>query len=115
MGLERWLSGRKRTTRNRLKGNLPWVRIPPSPFQGSKRGFPRVSETRCPAVGLLLFGRPMASQQNPGQQEIVVVYLLVQNRGGGVTGALGSNRQGSSRSATAVSALPGLGRRWPAS
>ncbi len=31
---ERWLSGRKRTTRNRLKGNLPWVRIPPSPFQG---------------------------------------------------------------------------------
>ena len=34
---ERWLSGRKRTTRNRLKGNLPWVRIPPSPFQGPKR------------------------------------------------------------------------------
>ena len=32
MGLERWLSGRKRTTRNRLKGNLPWVRIPPSPL-----------------------------------------------------------------------------------
>ena len=30
--VERWLSGRKRTTRNRLKGNLPWVRIPPSPF-----------------------------------------------------------------------------------
>ena len=30
--VERWLSGRKRTTRNRLTGNRPWVRIPPSPF-----------------------------------------------------------------------------------
>ena len=29
---ERWLSGRKRTTRNRLIGNYSWVRIPPSPF-----------------------------------------------------------------------------------
>jgi hypothetical protein len=66
-------------------------------------------------VGFLLFWRPMASQQNPGQQEIVVVYLLVQNMGGGVVGALDSYLQGSSRSATAFSALPGLGRRWPAS
>ena len=30
--MERWLSGRKRTTRNRLIGNYSWVRIPPSPF-----------------------------------------------------------------------------------
>ena len=29
---ERWLSGRKRTTRNRLIGNYSWVRIPPSPY-----------------------------------------------------------------------------------
>ena len=29
---ERWLSGRKRTIRNRLIGNYSWVRIPPSPF-----------------------------------------------------------------------------------
>ena len=28
---ERWLSGRKRTTRNRLIGNYSWVRIPPFP------------------------------------------------------------------------------------
>ena len=29
--MERWLSGRKRTIRNRLIGNYSWVRIPPSP------------------------------------------------------------------------------------
>ena len=43
--VERWLSGRKRTTRNRLKGNLPWVRIPPSPFPEQKRGFPATALT----------------------------------------------------------------------
>ena len=30
--MERWLSGRKRTIRNRLTGDCSWVRIPPSPF-----------------------------------------------------------------------------------
>ena len=29
--MERWLSGRKRTIRNRLTGDCSWVRIPPSP------------------------------------------------------------------------------------
>jgi hypothetical protein len=37
------------------------------------RDVPLIPETRCPAVGFLLFGRPMASQQNPGKQKIVVV------------------------------------------
>jgi len=43
---------------------------------GIPKGFrdvPLVPETHCPAVGFLLFGRPMASQQNPGKQKIVVV------------------------------------------
>ena len=31
INVERWLSGRKRTTRNRLIGSYSWVRIPPSP------------------------------------------------------------------------------------
>ncbi len=30
--MERWLSGRKRTIRNRLTGDCSWVRIPPSPY-----------------------------------------------------------------------------------
>ena len=30
--MERWLSGRKRTIRNRLTGDCSWVRIPPSPL-----------------------------------------------------------------------------------
>lgn len=37
------------------------------------RDVPLISETRCPAVGFLLLGRPVRSQQNPGQQKIVVV------------------------------------------
>jgi hypothetical protein len=37
------------------------------------RDVPLIPETHCPAVGFLLFGRPMASQQNPGKQTIVVV------------------------------------------
>ena len=37
------------------------------------RDVPLIPETHCPAVGFLLFGRPMASQQNPGKQKIVVV------------------------------------------
>ena len=37
------------------------------------RDVPLIPETRCPAVGFLLLGRPMASRQNPGKQKIVVV------------------------------------------
>lgn len=37
------------------------------------RDLPLIPETHCPAVGFLLFGRPMASRQNPGKQRIVVV------------------------------------------
>lgn len=37
------------------------------------RDVPLIPETYCPAVGFLLFGRPMASRQNPGKQKIVVV------------------------------------------
>ena len=37
------------------------------------RDVPIEPETRCPAVGFLLLGRPMASRQNPGKQKIVVV------------------------------------------
>ena len=48
--LERWLSGRKRTTRNRLKGNLPWVRIPPSPSYG------KPNKPRTPSEPLSLQG-----------------------------------------------------------
>jgi hypothetical protein len=47
---------------------------------GLKTGIPEGShdvpiepETRCTAVGLLLWGRPVRSRQNPGQQKIVVV------------------------------------------
>ena len=47
---------------------------------GHKTGIPEVShdvpiepETRCTAVGLLLWGRPVRSRQNPGKQRIVVV------------------------------------------
>jgi hypothetical protein len=47
---------------------------------GHKTGIPEVShdvpiepETRCTAVGLLLWGRPVRSRQNPGKQKIVVV------------------------------------------
>ena len=34
---ERWLSGLKRTTRNRLIGIYSWVRIPPSPLTNGFR------------------------------------------------------------------------------
>jgi len=34
---------------------------------------PLIPETRCPAVGFLLLGRPVRSRQNPGKQKIVVV------------------------------------------
>jgi hypothetical protein len=34
-------------------------------------------ETHCSAVGLLLFGRPIAFQQKLGKQNIVVVHLVV--------------------------------------
>ena len=37
------------------------------------RDVPLIPETHCRAVGFLLFGRPMASLQNPGKQKIVVV------------------------------------------
>ena len=37
------------------------------------RDVPLIPETHCPAVGFLLFGRPVASRQNPGKQKIVVV------------------------------------------
>ena len=37
------------------------------------RDVPPIPETHCPAVGFLLFGGPMASQQKPGKQKIVVV------------------------------------------
>jgi hypothetical protein len=37
------------------------------------RDVPLIPDTRCPAVGFLLLGRPMASRQNPGKQKIVVV------------------------------------------
>ena len=37
------------------------------------RDVPMIPQTHCPAVGFLLFGRPVASQQNPGKQKIVVV------------------------------------------
>ncbi len=37
------------------------------------RDVPLIPETHCPAVGFPLSGRPMASQQNPGKQKIVVV------------------------------------------
>ena len=37
------------------------------------RDVPLIPETHCRAVGFLLFGRPMASRQNPGKQKIVVV------------------------------------------
>jgi hypothetical protein len=37
------------------------------------RDIPLIPETHCPAVGFLLFGRPMASQQNPGEQKTVGV------------------------------------------
>ena len=47
---------------------------------GLKTGIPEGSrdvpiepETRCTAVGLLLWGRPVRSRQNPGKQKIVVV------------------------------------------
>jgi hypothetical protein len=37
------------------------------------RDIPPIPATHCPAVGFLLFGDPMASQQKPGKQKIVVV------------------------------------------
>ncbi len=37
------------------------------------RDAPLIPEIHCPAVGFLLFWRPMASQQNPGKQKNVVV------------------------------------------
>lgn len=37
------------------------------------RDVPLIPETHCSAVGFLQIGRPMASQQNPGKQKIVVV------------------------------------------
>ena len=48
---ERWLSGRKRTTRNRLIGNYSWVRIPPSPLKivsrNPKNKIKSVSDIGC--------------------------------------------------------------------
>jgi hypothetical protein len=49
---------------------------------------PLIPETHCPAVGFLLFGRPMASRQKPGKLKFVVVYEVVKNWGGGVSGGL---------------------------
>jgi hypothetical protein len=40
------------------------------------RDVPLIPETHCPAVGFLLFWRPMASRQNPGKQKIVVVSVV---------------------------------------
>jgi len=37
------------------------------------RDVPPIPETHCPAVGFLPFGGPMASQQQPGKQKIVMV------------------------------------------
>ncbi|MEA5417558.1 hypothetical protein, partial [Synechococcus sp. BA-132 BA5] len=51
---------------------------------GLKTGIPEgshvvqlIPETHCPAVGFLLSGRPVTSRRNPGQQKIVVVYVVV--------------------------------------
>ena len=74
--LERWLSGRKRTTRNRLTGNRPWVRIPPSPFLVCAAGTWQVSECfyskvsgarRCPE----------RSSGNPSEALDLLVDMLV--------------------------------------
>lgn len=45
----------------------------PTGIPGTSPDVPRPPETRCTAVGLLLWGRPVRSRQNPGKQKIVVV------------------------------------------
>jgi hypothetical protein len=51
----------------------PSVSEPKTGIPESSLDVPLIPETHCPAVVFLLFGRPMASQQNPGKQKIVVV------------------------------------------
>ena len=64
--LERWLSGRKRTTRNRLKGNLPWVRIPPSPSYG-KPNKPRTPSEPLSLQGFFHVRKPHRASHGRGR------------------------------------------------
>ena len=56
-------------------GSNPTLSVPElkTGIPKGSRDVPLIPETHCRAVGFLLFGRPMASRQNPGKQKIVVV------------------------------------------